>query len=295
MRVPDGRLEAGRPTILVASLLLAVPSFGCLMSVPRHAPCYATLFRPAAASPLRPQSIGSKSTGTVHCSSQFHAAFNSTSLLLDQYTIQHILTMVSQSNASGATSPTALHPPQMISLPMYFSSSPHSTPSSAAASPSLSAYADNLPFSRPISHATESSSSTATVSSESSETLPPRSMPPLRPRPSFDPLTLPSFLPADFASERPRSMLSVQTSGMGRRRSVSHPTSDDYTYTAPVNRAGSQPPSSPTPSQVQRGYSALTSSFASLNAAGSRKVSPVDTRMSRASEEVQLEMRLFRD
>ncbi|KAF2154650.1 hypothetical protein K461DRAFT_275788 [Myriangium duriaei CBS 260.36] len=202
--------------------------------------------------------------------------------------------MSAHTNNPGTPAHSALHPPHMISLPMYFSSSPHSATSSAAASPSLSAYTDASPFSRPISHTTESSSSTATVSSTSSEVHMPRSMPPLRQRPSFDPLTLPSFVPVDFASARnitldiPRSAFSKA----GRPRSASHSHPEDYSYTPGTSRATSQPPSSPPTAHSEARFSTLGHSFASL----SKKQTPArGLRTDHLSDEVRLEMSLFRD
>ncbi len=248
-----------------------------------RAPSHLINLSPCAAFPLRPQQPGTRELTSIshpdHHHHHRHVPAPFTPVAAD---------MSSQSYTSGTSTPSILQPPHMISLPMYFTSSPHSGPSSP------SAHVDYSLFPRPATHTTESSSSTATVSSTSSASSVPRSMPPLRQRSSFDPLTLPSFVPAAFASSRD---LDVDTgrlaaSKTGRPRSISHSHPEDVVYETRATRAASHPATSPGVPHSGPALSAFGHSFASLHS----KTGPVGgLRTDRLSNEVRLEMSMFRD
>ncbi|TKX23454.1 hypothetical protein C1H76_4523 [Elsinoe australis] len=200
-----------------------------------------------------------------------------------------------------------LRPPQIISLPLPTSTTTSPAPSNAS-SPDLTAH-DGPSFSRPTMpsrHSMDSSTSTSTLSSISSSdsSSTPRSTPrTISTRSSFDPLSLPAEPPLDFTITSASAKAKLN-----RPRAHSHGHSNSYSgssYESSVPRSepggGYLHPKYATAKESKRAsysanYSALTDGFASLGLQGRQEAPVLRPRQERGlSEEVRMEMRMFRD
>ncbi|KAF2221959.1 hypothetical protein BDZ85DRAFT_264662 [Elsinoe ampelina] len=231
-------------------------------------------------------------------------------------TTQHHYVHTTMVNTHILPSLPALRPPQIISLPLNTTPTSHPT---NASSPNLTTPTTSRPQ-MPSRHSMDSSTSTSTISSISSTDSIPRSTPrTISTRSSFDPLSLPAEVPTDFSLPPSSAAIKAQ---LNRPRARSHGHGGgSYTSspssTSPSSSSGlssSLPRSADAagdgflhPGQAAAAasanrmsytgnYSAMTESFASLGLQ-SRTSSPVlrARGCEGLSEEVRLEMRMYRD
>ncbi|KAG8623962.1 hypothetical protein KVT40_008938 [Elsinoe batatas] len=221
------------------------------------------------------------------------------------HTTHHHYSHLTMVNTHILPSLPALRPPQIISLPL--NTTPTSHPSNAS-SPNLTSLTNPRPQ-MPSRHSMDSSTSTSTLSSFSSTDSIPRSTPrTISTRSSFDPLSLPAEVPTDFSLPPSSAAIKAQ---LNRPRASSHAHGGSYT----TSSSGASGLSSSLPHSTGAGdgflhpgqaaakrmsytgnYSAMTESFASLGLQ-SRTSSPglKAKRCEGLSEEVRLEMRMYRD